>query len=122
MKLFGVDIAKEVNRAAGSGLLPATLTVVTAGERVPGRLAHGTEPTTEDYPCRGVLEDYTERQIDGDIVRVGDRRVLLLGASISGGAVVPKPTDRITIESVEYTIARVERDPAAATYVCQVRR
>ena len=122
MKLFGIDIAAEVNKSAGPGLLSATLTVVTPGERVPGRLAYGTEPTEEDYACKGVIEDYTERQIDGEVVRLGDRKVLLLGRSISNGAIAPKPGDRVSIEGAPYTIVRVSRDPAAATYACQVRR
>ncbi len=118
--LFGQDIAKIVNDALGSGLLDATLTKVTGTTRQANRTG-GTVESTTSHTCKGVMEDYTARQIDGTIVQVGDRRVLLLGASISPAA-VPEANDRITIEGETLYVLRVERDPAAAAYVCQVRK
>jgi len=118
--LFGVDIAKEINAAMGAGLLAATLTKVTYGTPTTGSLTSGSNPKTATYSCRGVIEDYANREMDGTLVLMGDRRVLLLGASLPT-AIVPKPGDRITIEGSTFDVNRVVRDPAAASYTCQVR-
>lgn len=131
-KLFGVDIAAELNKGLGPGLLDATLTVVIPGTRTPGDLTSGTNSTTTTHTCKGFVEEYNEFQIGGtanarssatfagSLVERGDRRVILLGDSISP-AVVPTPGDRVTIEGNTYNIVNVNRDPAAATYSMQVR-
>jgi hypothetical protein len=66
------------------------------------------------------LEDYRDSQIDGTTIKRGDRRVLLLGDTIAGGA-VPQPSDKITAEGKMYDVVNVTRDPDAAAYTCQVR-
>lgn len=119
-KLFGVDIAGEINKGMGSGLLDATLTKVTPGTRTGGSLTGGTNPTTTTHAAKGFIDDYQDTQIDGTIIQDGDRMVVLLGASIADSA-IPTPGDRVTIEGSEFNIVRVKRDPAAATYTCQVR-
>jgi hypothetical protein len=118
--LFGVDIAAAIGAATAGQLLPATLTRVTPGARTPGSLTAGTNPTTQTRTCEGIIEDYDDGQIDGTLVQDGDRRVLLIAASIQEGA-IPEPGDQITIEGQTLTVVRVRRDPAAASYTCQVR-
>jgi len=117
-KLFGVDIAKEVHKAAAKGLLPATLTKVTPGTRTPGALGGGTNPTTTTYAVRGFVEDFDTRMIDGTIITAKDRKVTILGHGLT---VEPAPQDKITIESKTYQVVHVKRDPAAATYTLHVR-
>jgi hypothetical protein len=121
--LFGLDIAGIVESAisAAGGLLPATLIVVTPGTRTPGSVSAGTNPTSTDYACKGLVSDYAVGQIDNTLVQQGDRKVLLIARSIGGGAVEPKPSDRVTIESRTYTVIAVTRDAAAAAYHLQVR-
>ncbi len=119
-RLFGQDIAGQIAQALGGHLLPATLTKVIPGARTPSNLPGGTGATTADYTARGIIEDYTDAQIDGTLIAAGDRKVLLLGASIAGAA-VPMPGDRVTIEGATYNVRRVERDPAGATYSLTVR-
>lgn len=118
--LFGVDIAGVIAQAMGPGLLAATLIKVFPGTRTSGNLAGGTNASTLSYPARGFTESYRASQIDGDLVRRGDRKVVLLGATIPG-RVVPEAGDRLTIEGRTFSVVRVERDPAAATYTLQVR-
>lgn len=118
--LFGVDIASIVDGAISPGLLPATLHSITPGTRTPGDPTAGTNPTTTDHAGRGIIDDYDEKEIDGDVIRVGDRKILLIGNSIAG-LTVPKPNDEVTIEGRRYTAVRVKRDPAAATYTIQAR-
>lgn len=121
-KLFGVDIAKEVAGAisAAGGVLDATLTVVTPGERSAAARTAGVPEATRPLRCKGFVDNYRETQVDGTRVQVGDRKVVLLGDTIAGG-VAPKPNDEVTIESTTFRIVNVTRDPAGATYECQVR-
>jgi hypothetical protein len=121
--LFGIDMAGVINEAMGADLLPATLTRPVPGTRASGSLSGGETvgATSAAYPCRGFCEDYTAREIDGTHVRIGDRKILLLGGSLPD-AIDPQPGDTIAIEGTSWRVQRVERDPAAATFTCQGRR
>lgn len=126
--LFGIDIAQLVADNIGPGVLPLTLVKREPGSRTPGSLSAGTNPTTTSHTGRGFISDYSEVQIGQQagggegrtLVQRGDRRVIILGNTLSPAA-VPEPGDRVTIEGDEYSIVNVMRDPAAATYTCQVR-
>jgi hypothetical protein len=120
--LFGLDLAGIVADAIdqAGGLLGVTLTKKTPGTRNPADLTAGTNPTSTPYACEGVVSDYTTRLIDGTLVATGDRRILILGATLPAG-VVPSSGDQVTIESLTYDVVRVTRDPAAASYELQVR-
>lgn len=120
-ELFGIDIAGIIAQEVGPGVLPATLIVVTPGTRLLGNPTGGTQPTRTSIPGgRGLIDDYTDDQIDGTLVQEGDRIVTLI-ANTFPGLPVPKPNDEVTIENGTYKIIRVKRDTAAATYTCQVR-
>jgi hypothetical protein len=119
-KLFGVDIAAILNQSLGPGLLKMTLVRLTPGQRVDGDLTSGVHPSRKTYACKGVVVDYRLSQFDGDLVQKGDRRVLLLGKSLPSG-IVPQSSDHIQAEGVEAEVVNVIRDPASATYDCQVR-
>lgn len=118
--LFGIDIAGIIGDNLGPGLLPATLIKVTPGTRTPGSLTGGANATTASYSARGILVEYDDKEIDGTLVVKGDKQVLLLGATIASSK-IPVPGDSVTIEGYTYNIIKVSRDPAAATYSCQVR-
>lgn len=117
-KLFGIDIAATVARAMGGGLLPVTLTKVSPGSRTSGQLAAGTNPTEAQHSCRGMKD--TLRSIRADsIVEDATAVVLILGGTLPAG-VVPTVNDKVLVEGNIHTILKVDRDPAAATYTCQV--
>lgn len=118
---FGVDLAQQLATGMGPSLLAATLIKVTPGTRTPSNISGGTNPTTVSYSCRGFVDEYKTGEIDGELVHVRDRKVVLLGKTISNGAVVPTPGDRVTIEGATYDVIRVDRDPAGATYALQAR-
>jgi len=122
-KLFGVDIAKIVHGAMKGKLLAATLHKVTFGDRTVGDLTSGRARTIVDYPCEGFVSAYEDKHMDGKVVQKGDRKISLLGESVSAGTVVPEPGDSITIEGAKRKIVKdgVERDPAKALYTCQCR-
>lgn len=96
----------------------ASLVKVTPGTRTPGALTAGTNPTTTSYAAKGWIDDFDNHEIDGTIVIVGDRKIMLLGASIAGGK-TPSPDDQVIIAGSKYRVRRVMSDPANAVYVCQ---
>lgn len=119
--LFGADIAGKLAKALGPGLLPMTLIKVVPGTRTPTDPSAGTNPTRRSFPCRGILDTYKLGQIDGTIIKHGDRKALILGGTLPKG-VSPEPNDEVKIEGSTFTVCNpVERDPDAASYLCQVR-
>lgn len=130
-RMFGVDISGIINREIGGRLTDAAqvavLTKSTPGTRT-GNLTGGTNPTTTDYTGKGFIDTQARAFLDGSLVRDGMLIIVLIGDSLldtAGALGVPDPGDRITIESVTYQIpedGRIDRDPAAATYTCEVRK
>ena len=118
--IFKADIAGEIYKGFKGLVFDITLTKVTPGVRTPGSLTSGTNPVETDYIAEGFTDDYEDYQIDGTIIQRGDRKVVILGASLPSG-VIPTPNDKTTAEAVERTIINVDRDSAGATYLCQVR-
>lgn len=115
--IFNANIAGQIAQAMGPLLFPLTLIKRTASTR--GELTGGVNSREERYSGRGFIDDYRDSRIDGTIIKVGDRVVTIMGASI---AVTPDPDDQIIIEGRTWTIVGpVRRDPAGATYECQVR-
>jgi hypothetical protein len=122
IELFGVDIAGILHDAMSDDFPEMILTKNTAGARTPGSLTSGQGMTPASYSCNGFVDTYKEDEIDGTTVKKNDHKILIIGDSIEGGA-VPEPGDTITAESIDFTIQEegVERDPAAATYLCHCR-
>lgn len=117
--LFGANISGILAKALGPSFLAATLTKVTPGTRG-SDLTAGTQPTSTGYAAKGIVSDYTLREIDGTSVLTQDKKILLLGDTIASGQ-VPSVGDRVTIEGKSYRVINVTRDPDAATYTCQGR-
>lgn len=112
---------KLINKAMGKLLLEGTLTKVSRSTRTPGSLTSGPSKTETPYTFRGFYEEYRDGVIDGALIKDGDRKVIILSNSLSS-AVVPEKGDTITLEGETRTITgEVKRDPAGATYRCQVR-
>lgn len=115
-KLFGVNISGLIKDNIGPGVLDATLVVVTPGTRTPGALTGGSNPTVANYPCKGFIDTQANQDIKGTLVDDGRVTIILVGDTISGGAVAPSTNDRVTIEGKTFEIQVIDRDPAAATY------
>lgn len=119
--IFGIDLAGIIFDELGPLLLDATLIKVTPGTRTGGSLTGGTNPNEASHSTKGFIDNYSDEQINGTVVMLGDRKITLLGDGLPSG-VVPTPGDKITIESQTFVIADpVNRDPAAATYECNAR-
>lgn len=120
-KLFGVDIAKEIAKGMGSGLLPVQLIKILPGTRSTTEPTEGLHPSRKTYNCRGFIQDYKDSQFDGTTILRGDRQVLILGGTLPLN-IVPQTGDEVKCEGKIFSIAGVPaRDPAAATYICQAR-
>lgn len=105
------------------GVKACSLTKSTPGTRMPGSISAGTNPTTQTFAATGLVTDYTAFELQGEQILVGDRKVLLFGASIEGGA-TPAPGDRIAIGGETLTIVTggVTSDPVQAAWICQTRK
>lgn len=123
----GIDVAGLVAEHLGPRVLPCVLYKPGATpERDPDDPTAAPQPAApSQHKCRGFIEDFSPTSIDGTLIKVDDRKVTVLGATIEGG-VEPEGganKDQFLVEGVRYNIQRVvSRDPAAATYILQVRR
>lgn len=123
-KLFGLDIGSIVNRAvsAAGGVTPLTLRRVTVGARSASNPTGGLPERVTTSSGQGILESFSDTQVDGTLIERGDRSVLILAASLNPN-IVPTPGDEIVIDGFTGRIVPngVRQDPAAATYTCQIR-
>lgn len=120
-RLFGLDIARIVNAEieGAGGVRPAVLVKLAPGPRTPGQLTGGTNPVPTNHTARGFESDLSRLRPD-TVVKDATGLVVLLGASIQGGA-VPEAGDQVSIDgAAAQRILRVESDPADAAYRCQV--
>lgn len=94
---------------------------------VPGTIVDPADPpapTTVQYTCKAIEQQYSTGVMAGGLVDGGDIEVLILATSI---AVEPKNLDRITIRGKTVTVvpsggsgkAAVTSDPAKATWSCR---
>jgi hypothetical protein len=121
VKLFGVDIAKEVAKAIkATDVSSIVLRRYVAGVRAPDSQAAGRNRSYTTHETRGVMTDYTLREIaSAPQIEAGDKRVLMLAEPL--GDTVPHVGDEVVIESATLRIVAITRDPAIATYECQCR-
>lgn len=70
------------------------------------------------YPCKAIVEKYSNHFRDAGLVDQNDRKVLILTKSLS---VVPRQGDRVVISGVTFTAIEVQTDPATAVWVIRGR-
>lgn len=116
--IFGADIAGIIAKELGPLVFDQTLTKAVKTQDP----ADSTKVVTveTDYPCKGFIDEFKDEWVNGTTVKVNDRKIVILGASLPVG-VAPEPGDKILAESKSWTIVKegVKRDPAGATYECQ---
>ena len=116
--IFGADIAGIIAKELGPLVFDQTLTKA-AKSRDP---ADSTKVITveTDYPCKGFVDVYSDKWVNGTTVKIDGHKIVILGASLATG-VVPEPGDKITAEGKVIIIVEdgVTRDPAGASYECQ---
>lgn len=81
--------------------------------------------TMTEKKIKGIWEDFTTDEIDNVNVLAQDRLFIMAGKDFTdkfGSSAVPHPIDQIQRGSSErWEVVRIERDPADASYVLQVR-
>ena len=123
---FGISNMPRIIQDALGGtnaLVAATLHSRVEGARS-GGITAGRDIVSTDYPCRGFLDSQRIADAAGTVTENGVLVIVLLGNSINGGNTAPRPGDRVTIEGQLFHISddtEVNRDPASATYACEVR-
>ena len=71
--------------------------------------------STLTYSGRGVFTDYSKYELDSDIINVTDVKLICLANEITNE---PIADDKIN----GYSVVRVSKDPALATYEIQLRQ
>ena len=111
------DIPALVADAAGDLVfLDAVLNRETPG--VGGDPFDPPPPSVTTYPCRALIEGYSDYFKKNGLVDAKDRKVLVLATSL---AVTPEPGDRITVQNITFTAITIGTDPATAVWEIQGR-
>lgn len=103
--------------------LTCTITKQTAGSySVSTGVASVSTSTQSAY---GALFDYENKNIDGSLVKKGDRKLLLSALNTALAALTaPSVNDTVTANSVTYTIIAIRPiapSGVAVAYDCQIR-
>ena len=72
------------------------------------------------YVCNVVVDEYRASQIDGTLIKAGDKKALI--ARLDVGFEPTAGKDRLRIGNEQWEIVDVGSDPVRATYSLQVRR
>ena len=117
--LLDTDWAAIALEAFGDLVLDGTLTAVRPVPRDSD--ASWTEPSVieTDHAFRGFIKTLTSAARQSTSVPLAGEAVLIIGNSLPAG-VVPQIDDRIRMESRDFRVVHVRRDPAAALYTCEV--
>lgn len=111
-------LAGSLARTIGAGFntlfLPAVL--VRDVPQVGGDPADPLPPIPANFPCKAIVEGYSDYFKANNLVNASDRKVLILATSVG---VRPKPDDRITIAGITFTLQDVSTDPAEAVWTCR---
>lgn len=121
-KLFGIRIDKLINDNVGP-LFQGVLYQDIGGTRDPLNPTAGpVGGSARPHTFEGLTQFYRDNEVDNELILHEDRKVLIKTLSLRP-AVVPVAGMRLTIEDSvgTFQVIRVNRDPASATYLCQVR-
>ncbi len=81
--------------------------------------------STSTQTVYGAVFPYADKNIDGTLIKAGDKQLLMAAINAAGGALTPPVlNDTVTIDSVVYTITQVKPlSPAGITviYDCNIR-
>lgn len=106
------EIAEALNDVFRDGVLkvPGAPTSDGQGGWVPGN------PTS--HPCKALVDDYSDFRRSASGIPAHDRKIIILAATL---AVSPSVGHTIHVESRDWQIINLSRDPAAATWEAQGR-
>jgi len=92
------------------------------------RINHTSGPnpirTTTELTVSCVMQGYSQRSIDGQLIKHGDRRALISSALL--GSTVPRLTDEIQLEGERWVVHNIRQfvgaDGKIVAYSLQVRK
>lgn len=108
------SLAKTIGSAFKGLFLDAVLTRETPGTG--GDPFDPPPPVVTTYPCKGLVEAYSDYFRKNGLVDAADRKVLILATSLD---VKPQAGDRVTIQHITFTLSEISTDPATAVYECR---
>lgn len=111
------SLAKAIGNGLKGLFYDATLTRTTVTGGDPYDPGSGTT-TTETFACQAFEDTYSTFERQNTLIQAGDVKVVVLATTL---ATTPTTADKITTRGVTRSIVSVERDPAGATWTCQVR-
>lgn len=110
-------LAAKIGKAFGKSLFyDAVLTRETPGTPNPSTPWIPGVPVTATYPCKAIVDTYSDFAVANSLVDAQDRKVLILSASLS---VRPTDLDKVTIRGTVYRVVSVDTDPAEAVWECR---
>ena len=115
---FWADMASTATELLAEFGAPVTIRRTTGGTYTPSSDTTSGE-TTADYTATGMVRDYRAGQIDGTVIRQGDRELVL------DATVTPTVGDTVLIDSAYWSVVSVRSVNPAGTPVAhfvQVRR
>lgn len=120
MGLLDGDIKASVFQAAQSVFLDFVVRNPNQGTYDKDAQAFTGSSTPTSYTCKGIVEDYTNREREESNITEKDRKILILAGSIS---VMPKQGWEVEDnDGNKYEIVGpIKTDPAGATYQIQGR-
>lgn len=77
-----------------------------------------TQPTTPTVSV--IVGKYSQREIDGQRIRVGDEKLIVKAAELGG--IVPTVDDYLIAGSVRRDVVSIELDPTGTVYILQTRK
>lgn len=109
------SLARQIGRAFASIFYEATVNRTVMGAPVnPAEPWTPGPPTTVNYPCKGMVDEYSDYAIANSLVDAQDRKILILATSL---AITPTDGDTVTIRGATYRIVPpVTTDPALAVW------
>jgi hypothetical protein len=102
-----------------------TITLTYQGSSSYNTSTGGATISTSTASVYGAVFEYGNKNIDGTLIKVGDKQLLLSALNTAGTAITaPVVNDTVTINSVAYTITQVKTLSPAGTvvlYDCNIR-
>src|SRR5690554_3914972 len=113
MSVLQGSLARTIGSAMRGLFYECSVIVTTPGEFDPENPHIEPQPTIATYPCRGMVDTFSDYQIANGLVEAGDRKVLILQTSL---AIEPAVGMEVSIRGEKFTILGVNTDPAVAVW------
>lgn len=108
------DLIADVVTDEGLGA-SATYTSITPGSY--DTATGAATPSTSSQTVQAIVEDFKGLTLMSGLVQAGDKKISIPAASLTA---TPKPTDRIAVGGITYTVERVMDEQAGGVAILHV--